>query len=294
MRKLPLALGLCLGTFPLAIASADDAKGSQVATAGDANAPHVASAAAGDPAAPNDVRAATEPNAPTNTAAASPAADEAPSDCVFGIAIWCFSRTSRAATLPETKWRVEANAGYKFSNIYYGHEIRGCDAAGCTLDFSGPSFAFGAFYNVKGNPHTDDYIDLGLAVSYMPIISEIANNRSGFDREYGRVDPGDGSLAYVPVRVAMRRPSFLYVIKSKYLVSEFGAGLAFPVSSGAGRSFTGADSVKATVGGRLGFEIPVAGVFRAGLAGNWTVVWYAGLWDASFQTSYGLHFAYLM
>ncbi|MET0595380.1 MAG: hypothetical protein ABW133_21965 [Polyangiaceae bacterium] len=285
MKKQLIALGLCLVTFPIATASADDTKGSQVASTdpvGGANVP-------ADPSAPPDPSANT-PAAPQGAAAA----DEAPSDCVFGIAVWCFSRTSRPATLPETKWRVEGNVGYKFSNIYYGHEIRGCDAAGCTLDFSGPSFAFGAFYNVKGNPHTDDYIDLGLAVSYMPIISEIANNRSGFDREYGRVDPGDGSLAYVPVRVAMRRPSFLYVIKSKYLVSEFGAGLAFPVSSGAGRSFTGADSVKATVGGRLGFEIPVAGVFRAGLAGNWTVVWYAGLWDASFQTSYGLHFADLM
>ena len=174
------------------------------------------------------------------------------------------------------------------------NSIRGCSAAGCTLDFTGPSFAVGAFYNVKGNPHTDDYIDVGLAVSYMPIVSEIANNPAGFAREYGRVEPGDGALAYIPVRLALRRPNFLYVIKSKYLVSEFGAGLAFPVASGAGHSFTGADGVKATVGGRLGVEIPVANVFRVGLAGNWTVVWYGDWLDASFQTSYGLHFAYLL
>ena len=158
-----------------------------------------------------------------------------PTDCAFGIAVWCFSRTSRPAGLPSTQWRLEANAGYKVSNLYYQHEIRGCRAAGCTLDFTGPSFAVGAFYNVKGNPHTDDYIDLGIAVSYMPIISGIESNVAGFAREDGRVEPGNGALAYVPVRIALRRPNFLYVIKSKYLVSEFGAGLAFPVTSGAGR-----------------------------------------------------------
>src|ERR1044071_9221158 len=101
MRKLLLALGRCLGAFPFATARADDAKPVPVAAA--------------------------------DGAANEPTADEAPSDCVFGIAIWCFASTSRPATLPETKWRVEGNVGYKFSNIYYSHEIRGCDAAGCTL-----------------------------------------------------------------------------------------------------------------------------------------------------------------
>ena len=239
-----------------------------------------------------------QPAVATNPAVAAKAepvnADHAVTDCAFGFAVWCLSRTSRAPKLPQTKWRVEGNAAYKFSNIYYGHEIRGCTSAGCTLDFTGPSFFLGVFYNIKGNPHTDDYTDLGLAVSYMPIISGIANNMTGFAREYGRVEPGDGALAYVPVRVAVRRPTFLYLINSKYLVSEFGAGIAFPLASGAGQSFTGADGVKATVGGRLGAEMPVADVVRVGLAGNWTVVWYGGLLDASFQTSYGLHFAYLM
>ena len=229
-----------------------------------------------------------------NTQAAAASADQADTDCVLGFAVWCVARTARAPKLPVTKWRFEANAGYKFSNIYYSHEIRGCASAGCTLDFAGPSLAFGVFYNIKGNPHTDDYTDLGLAISYMPIISEIANNTTGFAREYGRVEPGDGALAYIPVRIAVRRPTFLYVINSKYLVSEFGAGLAFPVASGAGQSFTGADGVKATVGGRLGVEVPVADVLRVGLAGNWTVVWYGDWLDASFQTSYGLHFAYLL
>ena len=249
----------------------------------DANAPP---APATDASASNVSPAASTPS--------TPAADEVTTDCVIGFAVWCFSRTSRAAVLPATKWRLEGNAGYKFSNLYYSREIKGCEAAGCTLDFQGPSFAIGVFYNVKGNPHTDDYIDVGVAVSYMPIISEIANNTSGFQSEYGYVEPGDGSLAYVPVRLALRRPSFLYLINSKYLVSEFGAGLAFPVASGAGESFTGANGVKATLGGRLGVEFPVAEVFRAGLAGNWSVIWYGDLLDASFQASYGLHFAYLL
>jgi hypothetical protein len=264
--------------------------------AGATDAPTATSAPPGATDAPAVINAPTGPNeAPTVPAPnATPAAEEEPTDCVIGFAVWCFSRTSRPAVLPVTKWRLEGNAGYKFSNLYYGHEISGCTAAGCTLDFTGPSFAVGAFYNVKGNPHTDDYIDVGLAVSYMPIISEIVNNTSGFQSEYGWVEPGNGSLAYVPVRIALRRPSFLYVISSKYLVSEFGAGIAFPVASGAGQSFTGANGVKATVGGRLGVEFPIAGVFRAGLAGNWSVIWYGDLLDASFQTSYGLHFAYLL
>jgi hypothetical protein len=282
MRKMPFVCSLLWGIFHIATARADDrAVPAVVATESTGHA-----SSATDPSA--------TPAGPPIGTTATPMADEAPSDCVIGVAVWCFSRTSRAASLPVTKWRFEANAAYKFSNIYYGDEIRACNAAGCTLDFSGPSFAFGAFYNVKGNPHTDDYTDVGLAVSYMPIVSGIANNVAGFTHEAGRVEPGDGSLAYVPVRVALRRPTFLYVINSKYLVSEFGAGLAFPVASGAGQSFTGADSVKATVGGRLGVEIPFAGVFRAGLAGNWTVVWWGDWLEASFQTSYGVHFAYLL
>jgi hypothetical protein len=287
MRKTPFVLGLFAAFRGVPANAAEPPRATT-----NAGAEAVATDCAPPSAAPERTGSGDPP--PAQAPPASAASDDAPTDCVIGVAVWCFSRTSRAPALPVTKWRVEGNFGYKFSNIYYGHEIRGCSAAGCTLDFTGPSFALGAFYNVKGNPHTDDYTDIGLAVSYMPIISEIANNASGFAREYGRVDPGDGALAYIPLRIAVRRPTFLYVINSKYLVSEFGAGIAFPVASGAGQSFTGADGVKTTVGGRLGVELPVAGVARVGLAGNWTVVWYGDWLDASFQTSYGLHLGYLL
>jgi hypothetical protein len=291
MKVLPVAFALLFEASFAFVATADDS------AAGTSRAASPPETPVSSPSSNTSVATDPAEKQRTSAMALSPggtAADVAPTDCVIGVAVWCFSRTSRAPSLPLTKWRVEGNVGYKFSNIYYGHEIRGCGAAGCTLDFTGPAWAAGAFYNVKGNPHTDDYTDVGLAVSYMPIISEIANNTGGFAREYGRVEPGDGALAYVPVRIALRRPTFLYFINSKYLVSEFGAGIAFPVSSGAGQSFTGADSVKATIGGRLGIELPVAHVFRVGLAGNWTVIWYGDWLDASFQTSYGLHLGYLL
>jgi hypothetical protein len=206
--------------------------------------------------------------------------------------VWCLSSTPRRASLPQTKLRFEGFVGYKFSNLYYRAEQRGCEAAGCTIDFTGPSFAFDGFYNVKGHPHTDDYLDVGLSVSYMPIVSRIRDNAAGFAGEFGRVGAGDGSLAYLPLRVAIRRPSFLFLIKSKYLVSAFGAGLAVPIASGAGETFPGADGLRPTVGGRLGAHVPIGDAVSVGVSTNWSVIWYGGVLDASFQTSYGLDVGY--
>lgn len=233
--------------------------------------------------------------APTASGPNAGAQADAPSvetDCNFGIAVWCFSRSVRKPNPPQTKFRLEAFAGYKASNSYYGAERRGCTAAGCSLDFTGPSFSADAFYNVAGHPHGDDYVDVGVSASYMPIVSSIKNNPSGFAGEFGRVGAGDGSLAYVPLRLTVRRSSFLFLIKSKYLVSAFGAGVAVPVTTGAGDTFTGADGLKATVGGRLGAQLPITDVMQVGLVTSWTVVWYGGVFDASFQTSYGLNLAY--
>jgi len=66
------------------------------------------------------------------------------------------------------------------------------------------------------------------------------------------------------------------------------------VATGAGQSFTGANGVKATVGGRLGVELPVADALRVGIAGNWSVIWWGDLFDASFQTSYAVHVGCLL
>jgi hypothetical protein len=216
---------------------------------------------------------------------------EPPRDCVFGVAVWCFASSPRDTALPRPRFRLDTFGGYKLGTSYYGAEARACREAGCAIDFSGPALGLDAFYNVAGNAHHDDYFDIGLSTSYMPIAT-ISRNASGFEGELGRVAPGDGSLAYVPIRIAVRRPNFLLIIKSKYLLSSFGAGIAIPVTSGSGSTFTGGDGVKPTVGGRLGLQWPIGDHVQIGLATNWTVVWYGGLFEASFQTSYGLNLAF--
>jgi hypothetical protein len=213
-------------------------------------------------------------------------------DCVAGLLVWCFAQEARGTT-PRTKLRLEVYGGYKPGNSYYGDEIRSCTAAGCTLRFDGPSAGVDAFYNILGNPHGDDYVDLGLSASYMPILRSMENNGAGFQGSLGPVAPGDGSLAYVPLRITLRRPNFLYVLRSKYLISAFGVGLAFPVASGAGGTFTGGDGPKVTLGGRLGVQLPLTDVWKVGVATNWNVVWYGASFEqASFQASYGVNLAY--
>ncbi len=216
-------------------------------------------------------------------------------DCAFGLLVFCLATAERNNTAPDSRFRFEAYGGYKFSNTYYREEIRGCDKAGCSLAFRGPAFGIDSYYNLAGNPRSDDYTAVGLSVSYMPVLSDIKNNAAGFQGELGRVDAGAGSLGYVPIRLSIRRPSFLYLIRSKYLVSAFGAGIAIPVTSGVGPSFTGGDSVKITIGGRLGAEFPLSDSVRVGIATSWTVVWYGSTFgEASFASAYGANVAYLL
>jgi hypothetical protein len=213
--------------------------------------------------------------------------------CGFGVLAWCFATTQKSPTAPDTKFRVELFGGYKPSNLYYGTEIKNCEAAGCSLAFNGPAFGLDAFYNVGGDSQGDDYFDVGVSTSYMPIVTGMKNNTQGFQGELGPVAPGAGTLAYVPLRLTLRRPNFLYVIRSQYLISAFGAGIAFPVTTGAGDTFTGGDGPKITLGGRLGAQLPITDVLKVGLATNWSVVWYgADFGQASFQASYGVNVAY--
>jgi hypothetical protein len=229
-----------------------------------------------------------------SSALAAPARAEPARDCAFGVLVFCLVDAPVAVVARPTRVRVELLAGYKPINLYYADEIRGCRAAGCRLDFAGPSLAVDAFYNVAGNQHSDDYVDVGVSISYMPVVSRIEHNDAGFQGELGPVSPGAGSLAYVPVRLTVRRGNFLSLVKSKYLISAFGAGVALPVARGeAGASFTGGTGLKPTLGGRLGAQIPLTDTVQLGLATSWSVIWYGRTFGhASFMTSYGLNLAF--
>jgi hypothetical protein len=220
---------------------------------------------------------------------------EPTTDCAFGLATFCLARSERNTNPDRPRFRAEVFGGYKFSNMYYREEIRACNGAGCTIDFQGAAFGADAYVNLRGNPRSDDYFSIGLATGYVPVVSALRNNEKGFRGELGNVAPGDGSLGYVPLRIALRRSNFLYLIQSKYLVSSFGVGLAFPVSQGAGASFTGSDGPKITLGGKLGAEVPLGERFRIGAATHWSVIWYGSTFgEASFLSSYGAHLTTLL
>jgi hypothetical protein len=260
---------------------------------------HVTIILAGLFTCPGAAHAATaqelEPPATSAPAPTAGKAEDKKTDCAIGVAVWCFARSARDYVSALTTHRVEAFGGYKLTNTYYDAEIRGCNASGCTLRFTGPAFGLDAYVNLKGDPRSDDYLALGIATAFIPIVSEIRNNTSGFRGEFGRIRAGEGAFGYVPIRLSLRRPNFLYLIESKYLISSFGIGLAIPVHSGAGDTFTGADSPKLTIGGKLGAEMPLTGALKIGIATNWSVIWYGSTFgEASFASAYGLNLSYLM
>ncbi len=215
-------------------------------------------------------------------------------DCALGFLVFCALSSERHEG-PESPARLELFGGYKFTNFYYNDEIRGCKAAGCSIDFNGPSFGLDVFFHLHGNPRSDDYAAVGISSSYMPIFSGIEGNARGFAGEFGQIPAGDGHFGYIPIRIALRRPNFLYLIKSKYMVSSFGVGLAIPVGSGVGARFTGAGSPKITIGGRLGAELPLSDFLRLGAVSNYGVVWYGSSFgESSFVVSYGVNLSYLL
>jgi hypothetical protein len=69
-------------------------------------------------------------------------------------------------------------------------DIRACGEAGCRLDFTGSAFSLDGAYNLSGNPHSDDYYDLGLSVVYLPVISAIHGNASASFRFIQCGNPG--------------------------------------------------------------------------------------------------------
>ena len=98
-------------------------------------------------------------------------------------------------------------------------------------------------------------------------------------------------MGYTSVRLMMRRKHFFYLLRSRYLISSFGVGLALPQSENeAGESFTGAQGVKWTIGGRFGFQVPLTERIELGLVDHWGVWWHGNsMGESAFVSSYGLH-----
>jgi hypothetical protein len=230
-------------------------------------------------AAPAPARAAAEPRA---------------RDCAFGLVDHCLVGSDARTDAPPTRFRIEILGAYRLLNFTYGAEDRGCREAGCRIDFTGPAWAFDASYNLAGNPHGDDYYDLGLSVSYLTIVSAIHDNAGGFRAQYGEVLAGDGSLGYLSLRLSLRTPSFLHLFFSKYLISAFGVGVSIPIARGAaGRSFTGADSPKFSLGGRLGVQYPITPTVQLGICSNWNVIWYGReVLHLIFASAYGVNLSF--
>ncbi len=61
-------------------------------------------------------------------------------------------------------------------------------------------------------------------------------------------------------------------------------------SEAAGETFTGADGIKPTIGGRMGIQIPITDRVEVGLVDHWGVWWYGPSFvKSAYLSSYGLH-----
>ena len=157
------------------------------------------------------------------------------------------------------------------------------------MNSRGLSYGFAINYRLKGNGRSDEDMAVGIAVSSMPVVSSFKSN-TGFSGEFGNVQPGDGSLEYTSIRLVAKRRNFLYLIKSRYLISSFGVGVAIPrASQAAGESFTGSEGAQITIGGRLGAQFPLTDHVDLGVVNHWGVWWYGDEFlDSAFMSSYGL------
>lgn len=214
-------------------------------------------------------------------------------DCALGFLAWCVIDAEEQVSDAPARLRLEVFAGYKPAYPYYQVEQRACAAAGCRLSLDGPLVSLDALVRLWGNPRSDDFFDLGLSYTSTPIV-DLRGNPLGFEGELGPIGPGDGSLSYSSLRVTLRRPSLFYLVKSKYLISSFGVGVAFPVPQGAGATFTGANGPKFTLGGRLGVQVPVDARFSVGVATSYGVVWYGPRFEhVAYVGGYGLNLQWL-
>lgn len=219
----------------------------------------------------------------------------APRDCALGFLAWCVVDAEARPDRP-TRLRLELFAGYKPAIGYFEREQRACAAAspGCQVQLDGATAALDVFVHLGGRARSEDSFDVGLSYVALPV-ARLAQNARGFEGELGPVAAGDGELSWAAVRLSLRRASLLYLVKSKYLISSFGVGLAFPLASGAGRSFPGGDGPRFTLGGRLGAQLPLTDDFAVGLATSYGVVWYGPRFEhAAYVGGYGLNLQWLL
>ena len=210
--------------------------------------------------------------------------------CTFGALAWCFAEQMAPEPLRNsTPIEADVFGAYKFSSRYYKEEVENCEANGCSIDQKGFSNGVSVSYRHTGNGREDRDNGFGLAVSSMPVVSALKNN-PGFEGAMGDVASGDGAMSYTNVRLILRRRHFFYLLRSRYFIGSFGAGLAIPVvTQSAGETFTGADGIKPTIGGRMGVQIPITDRMEFGLVDHWGVWWYgASFSKAAFLSSYGL------
>lgn len=206
-----------------------------------------------------------------STVRASPAAERP--DCALGFLAWCAIDAPATPDAPPLRFRVELFGGYKPDFGYFARERGACEAKGCRLSLDGPLVMVDAFVPVSGRPRGDDAFDLGLSFSMTPVVRGLENN-PGFEGELGPVAAGDGALSMATLRASLRRASLFGLIRSKYLVTTFGVGVALPVASGAGRTFPGGDGARFTLGGKVGLQVPLTPGFALGAGTVYGVVWY--------------------
>ncbi len=228
--------------------------------------------------------------------ASAPRGTDAPSrDCALGVLAWCLVDSEAEPRLPTTRLRLELFGGYKPTIGYYEVERQACEAAGCALRLDGVVTVVDVFYRLWGNPRSDDYFDLGLSSVSLPVVTAMERNTGGFLGELGPVAAGAGELSYSALRLTLRRPSLFSLLKSKYLISSFGVGVAFPVARGAGASFTGADGPKLSLGGRLGVQVPLTASLSLGVATSYNVVWYGPRFEhVAYVGGYGVNLQWLV
>lgn len=212
--------------------------------------------------------------------------------CSIGLFGSCFASTS-TTTKSSSHGRFESFGGFKPGMMYYEQEQESCDEReGCNLDATGVVVGFDRYINISGHNRTDDFTDLGFQYAMIPV----ADWRSDqpFEGSNGQeIAAGEGRLRYHFVRFNIKRGHFLYLIRSQYLISSFGIGLAIPEASGTAKDWVGARQIRPTIGGKLGFQYPVTDRLDIGVATNWSVLWYGNaMMDSAFLSGYGINLSY--
>ena len=221
----------------------------------------------------------------------SQGAAELNTDCNFGFGSLCVAK-SLPPTAGSSSYRVESFGGYKPGMSYYATEQKNCAAADCQFSQTGAVYGFDIYANVDGHNRSENYTDLGFQYLSIPVGSWQSD--SAFTGTADKViSEGSGSLRYHFLRATIKRGHFLYLLRSKYLISSFGVGIAIPETEGTGRDIVAADRVLPSIGGKLGFQYPITPNLDIGMASGWRVLWYGGeLIKSAFIAGYGMNISW--